>query len=157
MPFSMSGYETFYTGSSPVPNTTRLLLLHEYTVSNNSGIWLEPGLLDLDMATQRCRIAPLHHIGDGLFRLRIFYEDWILIEGDHYTNGNRSDYARLWNWSTDEVLRIRPGVFGCESFKALHALPDGTIVVNTHQHTDDILSLPEDLWNFLRMASRPKN
>ena len=34
MPFSMSGYETFYTGSSPVPNTTRLLLLHEYTVSN---------------------------------------------------------------------------------------------------------------------------
>ena len=65
MPFSMSGYETFYTGSSPVPNTTRLLLLHEYTVSNNSGIWLEPGLLDLDMATQRCRIAPLHHIGDG--------------------------------------------------------------------------------------------
>jgi hypothetical protein len=79
MPFSMSGYETFYTGSSPVPNTTRLLLLHEYTVSNNSGIWLEPGLLDLDMATQRCRIAPLHHIGDGLFRLRIFYEDWILI------------------------------------------------------------------------------
>lgn len=156
MPFSMSGYETFYTGSSPVPNTTRLLLLHEYTVSNNSGIWLEPGLLDLDMATQRCRIAPLHHIGDGLFRLRIFYEDWILIEGDHYTNGNRSDYARLWNWSTDEVLRIRPGVFGSESFKALHALPDGTIVVNTHQHTDDILSLPEDLWNFLRMASRPK-
>ena len=98
-----------------------LLLLHEYTVSNNSGIWLEPGLLDLDMATQRCRIAPLHHIGDGLFRLRIFYEDWILIEGDHYTNGNRSDYARLWNWSTDEVLRIRPGVFGSESFKALHA------------------------------------
>lgn len=108
------------------------------------------------MATQRCRIAPLHHIGDGLFRLRIFYEDWILIEGDHYTNGNRSDYARLWNWSTDEVLRIRPGVFGSESFKALHALPNGTIVVNTHQHTDDILSLPEDLWNFLRTASRPK-
>lgn len=70
-------------------------------------------------------------------------------------NGNRSDYARLWNWRTDEVLRIRPGVFGSEAFKKIHALPDGTIVVNTHQHTDDILSLPEDFWHFLRTASRP--
>ena len=115
---------------------------------------MEPGLLDLDMATRRCRIAPLHHIGDGLFGLHIFQEDWILVEGNS-DNGNRSDYARLWNWRTDEVLRIRPGVFGSEAFKKIHALPDGTIVVNTHQHTDDILSLSENFWHFLRTASRP--
>lgn len=131
-----------------------MISLHEYNARNNSGIWLEPGLLDLDMATRRCRIAPLHHIGDGLFRLHLFQEDWILVEGNS-DNGNRSDYARLWNRRTDEVLRIRPGVFGSESFKKIHALPDGTIVVNTHQHTDDILSLPEDFWHFLRTASRP--
>lgn len=70
-----------------------------------------------------------------------------MVEGNS-DNGNRSDYARLWNRRTDEVLRIRPGVFGSESFKKIHALPDGTIVVNTHQHTDDILSLPEDFWAF---------
>ena len=154
LPFSMFGYETFREGCIPVPDTARIILLHEYNARNNSGIWLEPGLLDLDMATRRCRIAPLHHIGDGLFRLHIFQEDWILVEGNS-DNGNRSDYARLWNRRTDEVLRIRPGVFGSESFKKIHVLPDGTIVVNTHQHTDDILSLPEDFWHFLRTASRP--
>ncbi len=154
LPFSMYGYETFREGCIPVPDTARMISLHEYNARNNSGIWLEPGLLDLDMATRRCRIAPLHHIGDGLFRLHLFQEDWILVEGNS-DNGNRSDYARLWNRRTDEVLRIRPGVFGSESFKKIHALPDGTIVVNTHQHTDDILSLPEDFWHFLRTASRP--
>lgn len=154
LPFSMFGYETFREGCIPVPDTARIILLHEYNARNNSGIWLEPGLLDLDMATRRCRIAPLHHIGDGLFGLHIFQEDWILVEGNS-DNGNRSDYARLWNWRTDEVLRIRPGVFGSEAFKKIHALPDGTIVVNTHQHTDDILSLSENFWHFLRTASRP--
>ena len=154
LPFSMFGYETFREGCIPVPDTARIILLHEYNARNNSGIWLEPGLLDLDMATRRCRIAPLHHIGDGLFGLHIFQEDWILVEGNS-DNGNRSDYARLWNWRTDEVLRIRPGVFGSEAFKNIHALPDGTIVVNTHQHTDDILSLSENFWHFLRTASRP--
>ncbi|WP_303187976.1 Imm5 family immunity protein [Bacteroides finegoldii] len=154
LPFSMFGYETFREGCIPVPDTARIILLHEYNARNNSGIWLEPGLLDLDMATRRCRIAPLHHIGDGLFGLHIFQEDWILVEGNS-DNGNRSDYARLWNRRTDEVLRIRPGVFGSEAFKKIHALPDGTIVVNTHQHTDDILSLSENFWHFLRTASRP--
>lgn len=152
LPFSMFGYETFREGCIPVPDTARIILLHEYNARNNSGIWLEPGLLDLDMATRRCRIAPLHHIGDGLFGLHIFQEDWILVEGNS-DNGNRSDYARLWNWRTDEVLRIRPGVFGSEAFKKIHALPDGTIVVNTHQHTDDILSLSENFWHFLRTAT----
>lgn len=154
LPFSMFGYETFREGCIPVPDTARIILLHEYNARNNSGIWLEPGLLDLDMATRRCRIAPLYHIGDGLFGLHIFQEDWILVEGNS-DNGNRSDYARLWNRRTDEVLRIRPGVFGSEAFKKIHALPDGTIVVNTHQHTDDILSLSENFWHFLRTASRP--
>ncbi|WP_368143466.1 Imm5 family immunity protein, partial [Bacteroides finegoldii] len=65
LPFSMFGYETFREGCIPVPDTARIILLHEYNARNNSGIWLEPGLLDLDMATRRCRIAPLHHIGDG--------------------------------------------------------------------------------------------
>ncbi len=77
LPFSMFGYETFREGCIPVPDTARIILLHEYNARNNSGIWLEPGLLDLDMATRRCRIAPLHHIGDGLFGLHIFQEDWI--------------------------------------------------------------------------------
>ena len=82
LPFSMFGYETFREGCIPVPDTARIILLHEYNARNNSGIWLEPGLLDLDMATRRCRIAPLHHIGDGLFGLHIFQEDWILVEGN---------------------------------------------------------------------------
>ena len=72
LPFSMFGYETFREGCIPVPDTARMISLHEYNARNNSGIWLEPGLLDLDMATRRCRIAPLHHIGDGLFRLHLF-------------------------------------------------------------------------------------
>ena len=156
MPFSMFGYGTFCEGCIPVPDTTRVLMLHEYNARNNSGIWLEPGLLDLDMATRRCRVAPFHYIGAGLFRLRIFHGDWILVEGNSNNNGNRSDYARLWNRRTDEVLRIRPGVFGGESFHGVHALPDGSIVINTHQHTEDILSLSEDFWNFLRTANRPK-
>ena len=152
MPFLMSGYDRFSSGCIPVPETTRLLLLGDYMARSSSRIWTEPGLLDLNMATQECRIAPLR-IGDGSFRLREFYKEWVLVESR--SNGNRTDYARLWNWRTDEVLRIRPGVFGSEAFKKIHALPDGTIVVNTHQHTDDILSLSENFWHFLRTASRP--
>ena len=65
---------------------------------------MEPGLLDLNMATQECRIAPLR-MGDGSFRLREFYKEWVLVESR--SNGNRTDYARLWNRKTDEVLRLR--------------------------------------------------
>ena len=69
MPFKMSGHDRFDEGCIPVPDTSRLLLLGSYTARSCSGIWIEPGLLDLDMATQNCRIAPLR-IGDGSFRTR---------------------------------------------------------------------------------------
>lgn len=153
MPFSMSDYDTFRDGSIPVPNTTHILLLRQYTARGNSGIWLESGLLDLDMATQRCRIAPLH-TGDGSFNLREFHKEWVLVESD--LNGNRTDYARLWNRKTNEVMRLRPGVLGNELFKSLHALPDGTIIVNTLDDVGDVLCRAEDFWNFLCTTSRPR-
>lgn len=152
MPFHMSGYDRFSSGCIPVPETSRLLLLGEYMARSNSGIWTEPGLLDLNMATQECRIAPLR-MGDGSFRLREFYKEWVLVESR--SNGNRTDYARLWNRKTDEVLRLRPGVLGNESFKSIHAMPDGTVIVNT-LNKGDILYRAEDFWDFLRTASRPK-
>ena len=153
MPFSMSDYDTFRDGSIPVPNTTHILLLRQYTARGNSGIWLESELLDLDMATQRCRIAPLH-TGDGSFNLREFHKEWVLVESD--LNGNRTDYARLWNRKTNEVMRLRPGVLGDELFKSLHALPDGTIIVNTLDDVGDVLCRAEDFWNFLCTTSRPR-
>ena len=88
----MSDYDTFRDGSIPVPNTTHILLLRQYTARGNSGIWLESGLLDLDMATQRCRIAPLH-TGDGSFNLREFHKEWVLVESD--LNGNRTDLSLI--------------------------------------------------------------
>ena len=152
MPFHMSGYDRFSSGCIPVPETSRLLLLGGYTARSNSGIWMEPGLLDLNMATQECRIAPLR-MGDGSFRLREFYKEWVLVESR--SNGNRTDYARLWNRKTDEVLRLRPGVLGNESFKAIHAMPDGTVIVNT-LNKGDVLYRTDDFWDFLRTSSRPK-
>lgn len=153
MPFLMSGYDRFSSGCIPVPETTRLLLLGDYTARSSSGIWTEPGLLDLNMATQECRIAPLR-TGDGSFRLREFYKEWVLVES--CSNGNRTDYARLWNRKTNEVLRLRPGVLGNESFRAIHAMPDGTIIVNTLDNNGDVLCRAEDFWDFLRTSSRPK-
>ena len=111
---------------------------------------MEPGLLDLNMATQECRIAPLR-MGDGSFRLREFYKEWVLVESR--SNGNRTDYARLWNRKTDEVLRLRPGVLGNESFKSIHAMPDGTVIVNTF-NKGDALYRANDFWDFLRTSSR---
>ena len=105
------------------------------------------------MATQECRIAPLR-TGDGSFRLREFYKEWVLVES--CSNGNRTDYARLWNRKTNEVLRLRPGVLGNESFRAIHAMPDGTIIVNTLDNNGDVLCRAEDFWDFLRTSSRPK-
>ena len=152
MPFNMSGYDRFSSGCIPVPETSRLLLLGEYMARSSSGIWMEPGLLDLNMATQECRIAPLR-MGDGSFRLREFYKEWVLVESR--SNGNRTDYARLWNRKTDEVLRLRPGVLADESFKSIHAMPDGTVVVNTLKK-GDALYRAEDFWDFLRTSGRPK-
>lgn len=152
MPFHMFGYDRFSSGCIPVPDTSRLLLLGEYTARSNSGIWTEPGLLDLNMVTQECRIAPLR-MGDGSFRLREFYKEWVLVESR--SNGNRTDYARLWNRKTDEVLRLRPGVLANESFKSIHAMPDGTVVVNT-LNKGDALYRAEDFWDFLRTGGRPK-
>lgn len=153
MPFSMSGYDRFSSGCIPVPETSRLLLLGDYTARSSNGIWMDSGLLDLNMATQECRIAPLR-MGDGSFRLREFYKEWVLVES--CSNGNRTDYARLWNRKTDEVLRLRPGVLGDEHFVSLHAMPDGTVFVNTLDKAGDVVCRVEDFWNFVRTASRPK-
>ncbi len=54
-----------------------------------------------------------------------------------------------------EVLRLRPGVLGNESFKSIHAMPDGTVIVNT-LNKGDALYRAEDFWNFLRTSSRAK-
>ena len=152
MPFNMFGYDRFYHGCIPVPDTSRLLLLGDYTARSCSGIWTEPGMLDLDMATQSCRIAPLR-MGDGSFRLREFYKEWVLVES--CSNGNRTDYARFWNRKTDEILRLRPGVLADESFKSIHVMLDGTVIVNT-LNKGDALYRAEDFWGFLRTWGRPK-
>lgn len=153
MPFCMSGYDRFSGGCIPVSETSRLLLLGDYMARSNSGIWTDSGLLDLNMATQECRIAPLR-MGDGSFRLREFYKEWVLVES--CSNGNRTDYARFWNRKTDEVLRLRPGVLGDEYFVSLHAMPNGTVIVNTLDKAGDVVCRVEDFWNFVRTASRPK-
>ena len=92
MPFCMSGYDRFSGGCIPVSETSRLLLLGDYMARSNSGIWTDSGLLDLNMATQECRIAPLR-MGDGSFRLREFYKEWVLVES--CSNGNRTDLSLI--------------------------------------------------------------
>ena len=152
--FSLHGWNAFGQGSLPVPGTTRMLLLHSYNVDGG----LEPALLDLDMTTRQCRIAPLKGMGYGFFRLSAFTGDWALIEqiGDY--GSHRFDYAQLWNRMTGEVLRIRPGMFGGgHQFEGITALTDGTVAIKLLRHmVGRLMYYPEDFWNFLRKASRVK-
>ena len=62
---------------------------------------MEECLLDLDMDTGRCRIAPLPGMGEGL-KLRRFTGDWLLVQG----NGEilSDDFAQLINRSTCEAV-----------------------------------------------------
>ncbi len=89
---------------------------------------VEECLLELDMDTGRCRIAPLPGMGEGL-ELRWFTGDWLLVQG----NGEilSDDFAQLINMNTREVLRIRPGMFGGEKMQHIGILTDGTVVIVT--------------------------
>ena len=91
---------------------------------------MEECLLELDMDTGRCRIAPLPGMGEGL-KLRWFTGDWLLVQG----NGEilSDDFAQLINRNTREVLRIRPGMFGGEKMQHIGILTDGTVVIVTRR------------------------
>lgn len=152
MRFPLAPGNTFAQGTLPVPGTTRLLLLHSYNTGRGG---LEPALLDLDMATQQCRIAPLRGLGDGFPRLRAFTGDWALIEETGDYGSHRFDYAQLWNRRTGEVLRLRPGMFGGKQFEGITALTDGTIAVKLlRDKVGRLMYYPADFWNFLRRAGR---
>ena len=102
--FSLDGYDHL-SEAVPVPSTGRITMIHAVSGKGR----MEECLLELDMDTGRCRIAPLPGMGEGL-KLRWFTGDWLLVQG----NGEilSDDFAQLINRNTCEVLRIRPGMFG---------------------------------------------
>lgn len=111
-------------------------------------------LLELDMDTGRCRIAPLPGMGEGL-KLRWFTGDWLLVQG----NGEilSDDFAQIINMNTREVLRIRPGMFGGEKMQHIGILTDGTVVIVTlRDRVGPVFGYPIDFWGFLRTANKPK-
>lgn len=115
---------------------------------------MEECLLELDMDTGRCRIAPLPGMGEGL-KLRWFTGDWLLVQG----NGEilSDDFAQLINRNTREVLRIRPGMFGGENMQHIGILTDGTVVIVTRRdRVGPVFRYPIDFWGFLRTANKPK-
>lgn len=116
---------------------------------------MEECLLELDMDTGRCRIAPLPGMGEGL-KLRWFTGDWLLVQG----NGEilSDDFAQLINRNTREVLRIRPGMFGGENMQHIGILTDGTVVIVTRRdRVGPVFRYPIDFWGFLRTANKPKS
>lgn len=69
----------------------------------------------------------------------------------------RLDFARLWNRSTGEVQRIRPGMFGSERLEHIGRMSDGRVVLTTlRSQVGQVVHFPEDFWNFLCTASRPQ-
>ncbi len=115
---------------------------------------MEECLLELDMDTGRCRIAPLPGMGEGL-KLRWFTGDWLLVQG----NGEilSDDFAQLINRNTREVLRIRPEMFGGEKMQHIGILTDGTVVIVTRRdRVGPVFRYPIDFWGFLRTANKPK-
>lgn len=65
----------------------------------------------------------------------------------------RLDFARLWNRTTGEVLRIRPGMFGSEKLEHIGRLSDGRVVLTTlRSHVGQVVHFPADFWNF---SARP--
>lgn len=149
MPFTMYGYD--HIGEClPIPGTSRLLIIRSYNDNGN----FKASLFDLDMETRRCRAVPLPGIGENA-KLCPFFGDWVLIKG---TCGDlKDDFAQLWNWQTNEILRIRPGMFGSEKLGYIGALRNGTVVFTTYRpRVWQVIHYPVDFWNFLRTANKPK-
>ena len=147
--FSLDGYDHL-SEAVPVPGTGRITMIH--AVSGKGRV--EECLLELDMDTGRCRIAPLPGMGEGL-ELRWFTGDWLLVQG----NGEilSDDFAQLINRNTCEVLRIRPGMFGGEKMQHIGILTDGTVVIVTRRdRVGPVFRYPIDFWGFLRTANKPK-
>ena len=147
--FSLDGYDHL-SEAVPVPGTGRITMIHAVSGKGR----MEECLLELDMDTGRCRIAPLPGMGAGL-KLRWFTGDWLLVQG----NGEilSDDFAQLINMNTREVLRIRPGMFGGEKMQHIGILTDGTVVIVTRRdRVGPVFRYPIDFWGFLRTANKPK-
>ena len=147
--FSLDGYDHL-SEAVPVPGTGRITMIHAVSGKGR----MEECLLELDMDTGRCRIAPLPGMGEGL-KLRWFTGDWLLVQG----NGEilSDDFAQLINRNTREVLRIRPGMFGGEKMQHIGILTDGTVVIVTRRdRVGPVFRYPIDFWGFLRTANKPK-
>ena len=111
-------------------------------------------LLELDIDTRRCRATRMQNV-DPWSNLLPFGDDWTLIKGT--CDSMRLDFARLWNRTTGEVLRIRPGMFGSEKLEHIGRLSGGRVVLTTlRSHVGQVVHFPADFWNFLRSASRPQ-
>ena len=147
--FSLDGYDHL-SEAVPVPGTGRITMIHAVSGKGR----MEECLLELDMDTGRCRIAPLPGLGEEL-KLRWFTGDWLLVQG----NGEilSDDFAQLINMNTREVLRIRPGMFGGEKMQHIGILTDGTVVIVTRRdRVGPVFRYPIDFWGFLRTANKPK-
>ena len=147
--FSLDGYDHL-SEAVPVPGTGRITMIHAVSGKGR----MEECLLELDMDTGRCRIAPLPGMGEGL-KLRWFTGDWLLVQG----NGEilSDDFAQLINRNTREVLRIRPEMFGGEKMQHIGILTDGTVVIVTRRdRVGPVFRYPIDFWGFLRTANKPK-
>ena len=147
--FSLDGYDHL-SEAVPVPGTGRITMIHAVSGKGR----MEECLLELDMDTGRCRIAPLPGMGEGL-KLRWFTGDWLLVQG----NGEilSDDFAQLINRNTREVLRIRPGMFGGEKMQHIGILTDGTVVIVTRRdRVGPVFRYPIDFWGFLRTVNKPK-
>ena len=147
--FSLDGYDHL-SEAVPVPGTGRITMIHSVSGKGR----MEECLLELDMDTGRCRIAPLPGMGEWL-KLRWFTGDWLLVQG----NGEilSDDFAQLINMNTREVLRIRPGMFGGEKMQHIGMLTDGTVVIITRRdRVGPVFRYPIDFWGFLRSANKPE-
>ena len=147
--FSLDGYDHL-SEAVPVPGTGRITMIHAVSGKGR----MEECLLELDMDTGRCRIAPLPGMGEGL-KLRWFTGDWLLVQG----NGEilSDDFAQLINRNTREVLRIRPEMFGGEKMQHIGILTDGTVVIVTRRDmVGPVFRYPIDFWGFLRSANKRK-
>ena len=147
--FSLDGYDHL-SEAVPVPGTGRITMIHAVSGKGR----MEECLLELDMDTGRCRIAPLPGMGEGL-KLRWFTEDWLLVQGNSEILSD--DFAQFINRNTREVLRIRPGMFGGEKMQHIGILTDGTVVIVTRRdRVGPVFRYPIDFWGFLRTANKPK-
>ena len=141
--FSLDGYDHL-SEAVPVPGTGRITMIHAVSGKGR----MEECLLELDMDTGRCRIAPLPGMGEGL-KLRWFTGDWLLVQGNGAILSD--DFAQLINRNTREVLRIRPGMFGGEKMQHIGILTDGTVVIVTRRdRVGPVFRYPIDFWSFLR-------